>query len=150
MIKLEMSRTWENINQYDTFRIKTDLNVLLNHYYRFNDKNEIECNSSGCWKQSDVADASRFITGGWDIVIDQKPFWAEQGETYYYIDFEGDVILKTYFSRTFADTTRRRLGNCFKTNQVTGEQIKKFKESLTSNEYSLYLVKEAKKQDGTV
>jgi len=150
MIKLEMSRMWENINPYDTFRIKTDLNVLLNNYYRFNDKNEIEQNGSGCWTLSDIADASRFITGGWDIVIDQKPFWAKEDEGYFYINMADRTICSTTWTGTFGDVVRRRLGNCFKTRQITPEQIGKFIEAVNREDYTLYIVKEAKKHEDTV
>lgn len=67
--------------------------------------------------------------------LPQKPFWAEQGDIYYFISTDLDSICKDDFKDACSyDIMRRKLGNCFKTDNITKEQIDEYLNKLNNKE----------------
>ena len=67
--------------------------------------------------------------------LPQKPFWAEDGDKFWYIDVENNTVEFSYFNESsMEDRYHRKLGNCFKTYNITKEQIKEYLNKLNNKE----------------
>lgn len=56
----------------------------------------------------------------------QESFWAEENEEYYYITQDGKIDFDTFVNGCLSDVFKRKLGNCFKTNNISQEQRRAF------------------------
>jgi len=86
------------------------------------------------WRLSD--NDIQWVCENKDLIIKQpqNPFWAEQDEKYYYITQDGKITVDVFVNGCLSDVFKRKLGNCYKTDRITKEQINEYLNKLNNKE----------------
>jgi len=80
------------------------------------------------WKNSPTFCVADIMSGKYEIVKKlQEPFWAMQGDKFYFINTDDRCVFDDEFDKECDfDLMKRKLGNCFRTDRITKEQIDEY------------------------
>ena len=109
--------------------------ILRGITYKITSDNQLyeKCNDS--WMLSDFYVVWVYENRDMIKKLLQQHFWAEDGDCYYFMSTDLDSICKTEFKSSCSyDIMRRKLGNCFKTDRITKEQINEYLNKLNNKE----------------
>lgn len=122
-----------DVSYYEEFKLKiANESTILHDKFRINLNGVVECHvpemSSVKWKNSPQITVTEIISGKYEIIkLPQKPFWAKDGDKFYFIYVpDGDIFDDEFDETCDFDLMKRKLGNCFKTNHITKEQIETY------------------------
>lgn len=104
------------------------------HTYKITRDNVLCVKKENSWESSCQTLSWVWLNQDGLIKQPQKPFWAEQDEKYYYITQDGKIDFDTFVNGCLSDVFKRKLGNCFKTDNITQEQINKYLNKLNNRE----------------
>jgi MoaA/NifB/PqqE/SkfB family radical SAM enzyme len=125
-----------DINFGDKFKLKrADGFVEQPFIYTITDTNKLQAKSiSGNYFDSSLT-LQDIAKGKWKIIkLPQKPFWPNSEDEYYYIDADGSIYKSVYIKGYITDSLNAKLGNCFKSSNISQEQIDTFLAKMNNKE----------------